>query len=248
MEHNDPRADGSADSDGTGETAEDPLEDTNPEEGAGPEDAAPKGSWRSTPTWMAVTLVVLALVAGYLAGRPSHPLDTSADAGFLRDMSAHHAQAVDMSMVILDKTDDPQLHTVATDMARTQQAQIGIMQGWLMEWELPSRGPEEPMAWMAGTDHDHGGGEGEAPERMPGLATDEQLVDLDEAEGEEAEIIFLELMIDHHQGGIDMAEAEAELGSEDMVVDFAQGMVDAQQSEIDLMERMLGDRGVDPED
>ncbi|WP_017614741.1 DUF305 domain-containing protein [Nocardiopsis salina] len=243
MENNDPRAEGPADSDRAGETAEESApEDPNPGT------AAAERSWRSTPTWMAATLVVLALLVGYLAGRPSYPLDTGADAGFLRDMSAHHAQAVDMSMVVLDKTDDARLHTVATDMARTQQAQIGIMQGWLMEWDLPSRGPEEPMAWMAESGHDHGGGEGEVPDRMPGLATDEELAELDEAEGEEAEIIFLDLMIDHHEGGIDMAEAEVELGGEDMVVDFAQGMVDAQQSEIDLMERMLEERGVDPQD
>ncbi|WP_017610991.1 DUF305 domain-containing protein [Nocardiopsis xinjiangensis] len=233
MEHNDQHAETSADIDG----AEEPTEETEP----GP-------SWRSTPTWIAVTLAVLALVAGFLAGRPSYPLDNSADAGFLRDMTAHHAQAVDMSMVILDKTDDRQLHTVATDMTRTQQSQIGMMQGWLMEWELPSRGTEQPMTWMAGSGHDHGGGDGEAPERMPGLATDEELEELDRAEGEEAEIIFLELMIDHHLGGIEMAEAEVELGGEDMVLDFAQGMIDAQQTEVDLMEGMLEDRGVDPED
>lgn len=150
-------------------------------------------------------------------------------------------------MVILDKTDDRQLHTIATDMTRTQQAQIGMMQGWLMEWELPSRGTEQPMAWMAGSGHDHGGGAGEVPERMPGLATDEELEELDGAEGEEAEIIFLELMIDHHIGGIEMAEAEVELGGEDIVVDLAQGMADAQQTEVDLMEGMLEDRGVEPQ-
>ncbi|MBR8740518.1 DUF305 domain-containing protein [Nocardiopsis sp. MG754419] len=196
---------------------------------------------RSTPLWMTVILVALALAAGFLLGRPSYPLDTGADAGFLRDMSAHHAQAVDMSMVILDKTEDVELHTIATDMARTQQAQIGMMQGWLAVWGLSARASEPPMTWMEG--HDHGGGEGEVPEDMPGLATSEQLVELDDAEGEEAEVLFLELMIAHHLGGIEMAEAEVELGREDLVVDFAQGMVDAQLSEVENMERLLEMRG-----
>lgn len=199
--------------------------------------AAPPVSERSVPLWMAVTLVVLALVGGFLLGRPSYPLDTGADAGFLRDMSAHHAQAVDMSMVIIDKTEDVELHTVATDMARTQQAQIGIMQGWLDAWGLNSRSPEPPMTWMKG--HDHGGGEGEVPGAMPGLATDEQLVELGDAEGEEAEVLFLELMIAHHLGGIEMAEAEVDLGNEDLVTNLAQGMVNAQQSEVENMERIL---------
>ena len=201
---------------------------------------APPSAERSVPLWMAVTLVALALVGGFLLGRPSYPLDTGADAGFLRDTSAHHAQAVDMSMIILGKTEDVELHTVATDMARTQQAQIGIMQGWLSAWGLNSRSAEPPMTWMA--DHEHGGGEGEFPETMPGLATDEDLVRLSDAEGEEAEVLFLELMIAHHLGGIEMAEAEVELGNEELVTNFAQGMVDAQTTEVENMERMLDKR------
>jgi uncharacterized protein (DUF305 family) len=224
---------------------ETPYEDDRAEPEAfseyGGSTAATTPAARSVPLWMAVTLVALALVGGFLLGRPSYPLDTGADAGFLRDMSAHHAQAVDMSMIILDKTDDVELHTVATDMARTQQAQIGIMQGWLSAWGLTARSPEPPMTWMEG--HDHGGGEGEVPETMPGLATDEELVRLSDAEGEQAEVLFLELMIEHHLGGIEMAEAEVELGSEDLVTNFAQGMVDAQRSEVQNMERMLETRG-----
>ncbi|WP_026116534.1 DUF305 domain-containing protein [Nocardiopsis valliformis] len=231
----------SRDADGADETSyedgwAEPDAFSESDEGTG---AAPRTE-RSVPLWMAVTLVALALVGGFLLGRPSYPLDTGADAGFLRDMSAHHAQAVDMSMTILDKTDDVELHTVATDMARTQQAQIGMMQGWLTAWGLNSRSAEPPMTWMAG--HEHGGGEGEVPETMPGLATDEDLVRLSDAEGEEAEVLFLELMIAHHIGGIEMAEAEVELGNEELVTNFAQGMVDAQTSEVENMERMLDKR------
>lgn len=199
--------------------------------------AAPPSPGRSVPLWMTVTLVALALVGGLLLGRPSYPLDTSADAGFLRDMSTHHAQAVDMALIVMEKTDDVELHTIATDMARTQQAQIGMMQGWLSSWGLNARASEPPMTWMAA--HDHGGGEGVVPETMPGWATEEEMVRLTDAEGEEAEVLFLELMIAHHLGGIDMAEAEVELGDEDLVTTFAQGMVNAQQSEVDNMERLL---------
>ncbi|SHJ59684.1 Uncharacterized conserved protein, DUF305 family [Nocardiopsis flavescens] len=195
----------------------------------------------SIPTWAVVILVAFALLGGYLLGRPSYPLDTGADAGFLRDMSVHHNQAVDMSMIILEKTEDPELRTVATDMARTQQAQVGRMQGWLLAWDLPVRAPDRPMAWMAGHEHSDGSGDG-IPETMPGLATEEQLDELRGAEGVEAEIVFLELMTAHHLGGIVMAEAEADLGREAMVVGFAEGMIEAQGAEVDLMERMLADR------
>ncbi|KOX18237.1 hypothetical protein ADL05_07065 [Nocardiopsis sp. NRRL B-16309] len=212
------------------------------------EEATPsRPARRTVPLWIAAVLVALAVAAGFLAGRPSAPLDTSADAGFLRDMSAHHAQAVDMSLLIMEKTEDPELHIVATDIARTQQAQIGIMQGWLTMWELNSRGSERPMTWMADSEHDHGGTDN-VPDAMPGLATPEQMAELEEAEGVEAEILFLELMIAHHEGGIDMAEAEVELGGEPIVTDLAQGMADAQLTEIDAMENMLEDRGVTVED
>ncbi|MFE3460395.1 DUF305 domain-containing protein [Nocardiopsis aegyptia] len=228
---------GSDDHDADEDTTADEFEEATP----------PRRARRTVPLWTTAVLVVLALAAGYLAGRPSAPLDTSADAGFLRDMSSHHAQAVDMSMLILEKTEDPELSIVATDITRTQQAQIGIMQGWLTMWGLNSRGSERPMTWMADSEHDHGGTDN-VPDAMPGLATPEEMAELEEAEGVEAEILFLELMIAHHEGGIDMAEAEVELGGEPMVTDLAQGMADAQLTEIDAMENMLEERGVTVED
>ncbi|MEY9213570.1 uncharacterized protein (DUF305 family) [Thermobifida halotolerans] len=205
--------------------------------------APPRTLWRA-PLPVVVFLVVLAAAAGLLVNRSDTPLDSSADAGFLRDMSAHHAQAVEMAMIIYDESDDSRLTTVAYDMALTQQGQIGRMEGWLVAWDLPIRGAQPPMAWMAG--HDHGGGE--VPDRMPGLATDEQMEELRSASGVEAEILFLELMIEHHRGGVEMAEAAVELASEEAVVSLAQGMVDAQQSEIDLMSDMLVERGAEPVD
>lgn len=230
---------------GSGSDDHDPDDDTTAEEFE--EATPPRPARRTVPLWITAVLVALAVAAGFLVGRPSAPLDTSADAGFLRDMSSHHAQAVDMSMLILEKTEEPELSIVATDITRTQQAQIGIMQGWLTMWGLNSRGSERPMTWMADSEHDHGG-TGNVPDAMPGLATPEEMAELEDAEGVEAEILFLELMIAHHEGGIDMAEAEVELGGEDLVTDFAQGMADAQLTEIDMMEGMLADRGVTVED
>lgn len=224
-----------------GEDGQERADEGTPHDGV-PEvgDSSSRTPRRSVPMWTAVVLIVLALGAGYLLGRPSYPLDTGPDAGFLRDMSAHHAQAVDMSMIILEKTEDPELHTVATDMALTQQGQIGIMQAWLAAWDLNSRGTKPPMAWMAG--HDHGGGGGGAPDAMPGLASPEEMEALEEAEGVEAELLFLELMIAHHEGGIDMAVAEVEFGKEQKVVDLAQKMINGQRTEVDWMEKLIDER------
>ncbi|GAB3451959.1 hypothetical protein GCM10027570_29580 [Streptomonospora sediminis] len=212
------------------------------------ENPEPGGTRRRTvPLLIAVPLVIAALIGGYLLGRPGYPVDNSADAGFLRDMSVHHSQAVDMSLILLEEADDPVLRVLATDILRTQQEQIGRMQGWLVQWDLPARGAQPAMAWMSGHGGHGSGGQQDEPERMTGLATEAEMDDLRAAEGEDAEILFLQLMIEHHEGGIEMAEAAVDLGQEQMVVDFADGMVAAQQSEIDLMEDMLHDRGAEVE-
>ena len=64
--------------------------------------------------------------------------------------------------------------------------------------------------------------------------------------GVEAEVLFLELMIEHHRGGVDMAEAAVRFATDEKVISLAQGMIDAQESEIDLMNEMLVERGAEP--
>src|SRR5690606_36189614 len=105
----------------------------------------------------------------------------------------HHSQAVDMSLIVLEEADDQVMRTVATDILRTQQEQIGRMQGWLVQWDLPARGARPAMEWMAG--HGHHGSAEDMPDRMPGMATEADLEDLRAAEGEDAEILYLQLMI-----------------------------------------------------
>ncbi|QBI55701.1 DUF305 domain-containing protein [Streptomonospora litoralis] len=218
------------------ETADDGFDE-------GGEAAAPARRRRSVPLLIAAPLVLAALIGGYLVGRPAYPVDSSADAGFLRDMSVHHAQAVEMSLIVREEADDEVLRIMATDILRTQQEQIGRMQGWLVQWDLPARGARPAMAWMSG--HGGHGSGGQPPERMSGMASEAEMQDLREAEGEDAEILFLQLMIDHHEGGIDMAEAAVDLARNQMVVGFADGMIATQQSEIDAMEGMLRDRGAE---
>lgn len=192
---------------------------------------------------LAVTALV-ALVVGVLAtllvvratGETS-VLDTGADAGFARDMQTHHRQAVEMAFLVRDRTEDPEVRTLAFDIITSQQQQAGQMYGWLVQWGLPQTGPREPMAWVGG---DHGHGEGGT---MPGMATDEQLDELRAAEGVEAERIFLELMTEHHRGGVDMARAALADARTDEVLTLAGAIERAQATEIDLMERMLAERG-----
>ncbi|MEO8105989.1 MAG: DUF305 domain-containing protein [Actinomycetes bacterium] len=184
-------------------------------------------------------LVLGAALGALLLGGDSEPGDQSAEAGFARDMSVHHAQAVEMAFMIRDNTDDPEIQVMAYDIINTQRAQMGMFSGWLQQWELPQTSVRPPMQW---TDHGHGGDEMSSYDDMPGMASDDQLDQLSRAEGVEAEILFLELMIDHHQGGVEMAQAVLPLTERTEVTYLADTIVAGQQAEIATMETMLANR------
>lgn len=193
---------------------------------------------RRTLIWAAlgVAAIVLAVLALAVLRQqwPSTPSDDSAEAGFARDMSVHHAQAVEMSLLMRDRTTDADLTALTTDIMLTQQAQIGQMYAWLELWDLPQTGREPAMTWMG---HPTTG-------LMPGMATPAQLAALRELPLAEAEIEFLRLMIAHHEGGVHMAEAVLELTNDEDVLRLANTTIAAQQAEIEVMEAMLSERGV----
>ncbi|GAP50474.1 DUF305 domain-containing protein [Streptomyces azureus] len=170
------------------------------------------------------------------------PSAESADAGFARDMAVHHQQAVEMSYIVRDRTKDEEVRRLAYDIAQTQANQRGMMIGWLDLWGLPKVSSEPPMTWMDMGDM----ASGKDGALMPGMATNTEMKKLGELSGKQAEIFYLQLMTDHHQGGVHMAQGcvdECTVGVEKRL---AQGMVDAQRSEIGLMADMLRERGAAP--
>ena len=209
------------------------------------------------PTRLIVGLILgaaLLIAVSFAVGRISVPAETtpsstSAEAGFARDMQTHHQQAVEMAMIIRDKAQDPDIRSIAYDIATTQAQQAGQMYGWLTLWGLPQAAPEPSMTWMerpvaGGGGHAHGAASTHVPGGpMPGLATDAQLAELKSLSGADAENLFLHLMIAHHRGGIEMAEAVLDRSTNPMVESLAGGMAKAQQSEIDYMEGLLAQRG-----
>ncbi len=183
-------------------------------------------------------LSVIAGTFGYWMGirQTTKPGNASADAGFARDMMTHHAQAVDMATLLRDRTDDPEMRQLALDIMLTQQAQIGQMQGWLTLWGYPIASTDPAMSWM-GTP---------VMRPMPGMATPEQLNQLRNLNGNEADGLFLQLMIAHHRGGVTMAEAALKLAKQPAVRVLAQSIVNAQTSEIALMQELLQQKGFPP--
>ena len=176
---------------------------------------------------------VLGLGIGILVPHLRTPGDDSVEAGFLRDMSTHHAQAVEMSMIVHEKSDDPQIVYLASDIALTQHGQIGYMQAWLRGWHLSPTSSQEPMAWMP----DSAGSVVKG--LMPGMATPEQMAALRKATGKDLDVQYLTLMRQHHLGGIHMAQEAVKLSHNKDVTWLADTMVASQQSEITLIDNLL---------
>lgn len=217
-------------------------------------------------TALAVVAGALLLVAGLLLGTAltapagaAAPVEDSVDAGFARDMQVHHGQAVEMSVMVRDRSDDPQLRQIALDILLTQQNQQGQMAGWLQLWGLPQSSTQPIMGWMSGPFSEMTGMPGmargstgtgpddEQPTGNPmvamGLATDDQLQALRDADGVEAERIWLQLMIPHHRGGVQMAEVAQDQASESQVRRLAGSMVTAQTFEMTVLQDLLDARG-----
>ncbi|MFF5517635.1 DUF305 domain-containing protein [Streptomyces coeruleorubidus] len=167
------------------------------------------------------------------------PSAGSADAGFARDMAVHHQQAVEMSYIVRDRTKDEEVRRLAYDIAQTQANQRGMMIGWLDLWGLPKVSSQPPMTWMDMGDM----ASGKDGALMPGMATNTEMKKLGELSGKQAEIFYLQLMTDHHQGGVHMAQGCVDACTVGVEKRLAQGMVDAQRSEIGLMADMLKERG-----
>ena len=203
---------------------------------------------------LALAAVVIVGIVAFSVGRLTTlgdptPTTESAEAGFARDMQTHHDQGVELAMIIRDLTDDEEVRLLAYDIALTQGGQSGRMSGWLDIWGLPAHSLEPSMTWMMrptleGAGHNHGSDESahKPGEPMPGLATPEQIAELKTLTGVAAERMFLELMIAHHVGAIDMAEALLDRSTNTTVRTFSVGVIESQESEIDLMNSMLAER------
>ncbi|GAA2522474.1 MULTISPECIES: DUF305 domain-containing protein [Streptomyces] len=193
----------------------------------------------------AVALVAAGAISYAVAGDEGTdrtPSAGSADAGFARDMAVHHQQAVEMSYIVRDRTDDEEVRRLAYDIAQTQANQRGMMLGWLDLWELPKVSADPPMTWMGMGDT----ASGKDGALMPGMATNAEMKRLETLSGKQAEVFYLQLMTDHHKGGVHMARGCVRACEVRVEKRLARGMVEAQQSEIELMAGMLRERGAAP--
>ncbi|MFE1597000.1 DUF305 domain-containing protein [Nocardia sp. NPDC058705] len=226
------------------------------------DDTAPESSARRPAGAVlvlgAIGLLLLGAVAGVLLRMPlekaSEPEPSAVDIGFSQDMTAHHAQAVDMAGVALIASTDNDVRRLAYDILTTQQNQIGRMQAWLQLWGESNQNIDGYMGWMTddhGSAGHHGSATGEPAmsgpmQQMPGMASQEEMTALRQSTGPALDTMFLQLMLRHHQGGVPMLDYAAEHAATTPVRTLATTMSKTQASESQLMTTMLATRGATP--
>jgi uncharacterized protein (DUF305 family) len=151
-----------------------------------------------------------------------------ADVEFATEVIQHHRQAVDMAEMADSRASSQEVKDLATKIKGAQDPEIKTMSGWLTSWgeEIP-----EDMSGMEGHDMSSG---------MPGMMSSEDMDKLDKASGAEFDTMFLEMMVEHHEGAIEMANTEKADGKYGAATKLADDVITAQTAEIKQMKQMLG--------
>jgi uncharacterized protein (DUF305 family) len=154
----------------------------------------------------------------------------NADVEFAQGMIPHHEQAIEMAQLAEGRVSSPEVKQLAADIEAAQDPEIETMTGWLEDWgeDVPSGGSMEGM--------DHGDMSGD---NMPGMMSDADMEELESASDAEFDQMFLTMMIEHHEGAIEMARAERSDGEYAEAVDLAKKIETDQTAEIATMEKLL---------
>ncbi|WP_083518853.1 DUF305 domain-containing protein [Serinicoccus chungangensis] len=178
--------------------------------------------------------VVPAPQAERLVAQSRHDLahqSGEADTMFMSMMVPHHYQAILMSQLAEDRMADPQLAALADRMLLEQELEIDVMQGWQGAHGHPVTDEVAAYEQMVADP---------AMREQMGMASPEQMQQLAEAEGAAFDTLFVELMVPHHEGAIDMAVDEIIHGSDVTVQQLATDMMVTQAVQIDQMQRLVG--------
>jgi uncharacterized protein (DUF305 family) len=146
------------------------------------------------------------------------------DVKFATDMIPHHRQALDMAKTAESKAATPDVKALAGRIAKAQDPEIATMSGWLTAWG-------EPVPSPGAMHHDMG--------EMPGMMTGQELQDLSKATGKDFDRMFLQMMIRHHQGAVEMAKTEQAQGQDPAVRQLATKIAADQTAEITEMQGLL---------
>jgi len=180
---------------------------------------------------------LLLVVVVLLMSACSSGVSDDIEVGFLQDMYDHHEQAVRMALLVQAKDDvSPITRAFANDVVASQRYEMGLMEGLLLaDGESKGEPGREVMAWMD---------MGTPLAEMPGLASQSELNALAAANGAEADAQFFRLMVEHHRGGLHMAEYVLAHRDDGPVHDLAERIVFSQKKEIAEMARAQAQLGL----
>ena len=171
------------------------------------------------------------------ATRLSDTRFSPADVKFMQDMIVHHQQAVDLAALVEGRSNNSDIVAIAGRIDASQADEIAFMREWLAE-----RGQPAAMQHHAGMDH-------AAHHLMMGMATPAQVAELGTLESTAFDRLFLQLMVRHHGGAIDMVETlhdQPGTAYDPVMFEFTNDLVKEQQAEIDRMNAILAELSDDP--
>lgn len=158
------------------------------------------------------------------ASVPPSATFNSADVKFAKQMIPHHQQAIGMAQMAERRAGNAQVKELAARIEEAQAPEIATMSEWLRQWGQPV-----PSLGSGHGDHDD----------MPGMMTDQQMQDLMAASGTNFDRMFLQMMIRHHQGAVEMANAEQQQGRDPGAKQLAAKIAADQTAEIKEMQDLL---------
>ncbi|MGW6563956.1 DUF305 domain-containing protein [Streptomyces sp. NPDC054975] len=154
-----------------------------------------------------------------------------ADVTFAQAMIPHHQQALEMARLAEGRAEDAGVKKIVADVEKAQDPEIRTMKTWLKAWGKP-----ETAAQGGG----HGGGHGGDGHAMAGMMSEQDMKDLAALRGKAFDRKFAELMIAHHEGAVEMAEAEQKNGRDATARKLADDVVRTQSAEIAELKKILG--------
>jgi uncharacterized protein (DUF305 family) len=172
-----------------------------------------------------------------------------ADVEFATEMIPHHAQAIVMAEMAEDRADSQDVKDLAADIKAAQGPEIDRLSTMLETWGEDVPDPDSGMGGAGGMDHGAAGDnmddmhetdrDSVGESGMPGMMSSGNMADLKSAFGMDFDEMFLQMMIEHHEGAIEMAQTEQADGENPQAIDLAKGIEAAQTQEIVTMKKLL---------
>lgn len=195
------------------------------------------------PTVLATALVLSACGSGEMSGMsgtnrsastasnaPANAPKNKADVTFASMMIPHHAQAISMADMAIEQATNPKVKALAPKIKAAQNPEIKLMSGWLTGWgaPVPTADGGSDMSGMKGMGDQTGG-----------MMSDKEMTALKNATGSAFDRMWLQMMVKHHQGAIDMAKTALDQGANPGAKKLAKSIIDSQSAEIAEMNSIL---------